>query len=107
MSDRYPHGNLRERLIEEAVIFLSDGGIEKLSLHALASKIGVSHAVPFRHFPTKHDQFYAIALSGVERLLTMTAHALKHRRLKRHHDDALNTAPDNARLLNMALVYVR
>lgn len=93
MNAPYHHGNLREALLTRAIETLSDKGVEHLSLRALARDLGVSHAAPLRHFPTKADLLNAIAVEGVESLVTAT-------------DKAQAAAPRPKRLRAMALAYV-
>jgi AcrR family transcriptional regulator len=65
---RYHHGNLREALLEQAMIALRDGGIDELSLRELARAVGVSHAAPRRHFPDRQALLEALAIEGFARL---------------------------------------
>lgn len=65
----YHHGNLREELLERAIAAIAEGGVASVSLRALARDIGVSHAAPIRHFPTRTDLLATIAREGVEALL--------------------------------------
>ena len=51
----YHHGNLRAALIDGAIKVIERDGVEGLSLRGLAKTLGVSHAAPTRHFPTKSD----------------------------------------------------
>lgn len=60
----YHHGNLRSKLIETAVDIVRDEGIESVTLRALAARIGVSHAAPYRHFSSKKALLAAIATEG-------------------------------------------
>lgn len=93
MSASYHHGNLREALLTRAIETLSDEGVEQLSLRALARDLGVSHAAPLRHFPTKADLLSALAVEGVASLVAAT-------------DRAQAEAPEPERLRAMALAYV-
>ena len=43
MADQYHHGNLKSKLLEEAVTLISQDGLENLSLRRLATQCGVSH----------------------------------------------------------------
>lgn len=72
MSDPYHHGNLRNGLIERAIQIMDEEGLEKLSLRRLARDLGVSHAAPLRHFPTKADLLSEIAQAGIERMMAAT-----------------------------------
>ncbi|MEM6626672.1 MAG: TetR/AcrR family transcriptional regulator [Pseudomonadota bacterium] len=65
----YHHGDLSRVLVERAVATIEDKGVEAVSLRALAREIGVSHAAPMRHFPTRSALLAAIAQHGVESLL--------------------------------------
>jgi AcrR family transcriptional regulator len=67
-SRRYHHGNLREALLEQAMVALRDGGTDELSLRELARAVGVSHAAPRRHFPDRQALLDALAIEGFARL---------------------------------------
>jgi AcrR family transcriptional regulator len=67
-SRPYHHGNLRQALLEQAMIALRDGGIDELSLRELARAVGVSHAAPRRHFPDRQALLDALAIEGFRRL---------------------------------------
>lgn len=64
----YHHGNLRQALIDAALAAIRDRGTEAISLRALARDLGVSHAAPSRHFPTRDALFAAIADQGYREL---------------------------------------
>jgi AcrR family transcriptional regulator len=64
----YHHGNLRQELLRAAEVALEARGVQQLSLRELSRELGVSHASPQRHFPTKQDLINALALVGFERL---------------------------------------
>ena len=65
---RYHHGNLRQALLEQAMVALRDGGVDELSLRELARAVGVSHAAPRRHFPDRQALLDALAIEGFARL---------------------------------------
>jgi AcrR family transcriptional regulator len=67
-SRPYHHGNLRQALLEQAMVALRDGGIDELSLRELARAVGVSHAAPRRHFPDRQALLDALAIEGFGRL---------------------------------------
>lgn len=71
----YHHGNLRQALIDAALATLRRDGIEAVSLRALARALGVSHAAPARHFPTRDALFAAIAEQGYAALTDRIAAA--------------------------------
>ncbi|MEM6782972.1 MAG: TetR/AcrR family transcriptional regulator [Bacteroidota bacterium] len=65
----YHHGDLRRALIDRAIEVVETEGVEAVSLRALARDIGVSHAAPIRHFPTRSALLAAIAKRGITTLL--------------------------------------
>lgn len=66
----YP-GDLRQDLLDAAVDDISSGGPSRVSLRAIARRVGVSHAAPKNHFTTKQALFTAVAVEG-HRLLDDT-----------------------------------
>jgi AcrR family transcriptional regulator len=74
-SRPYHHGNLREALLEQAMVALRDGGIDELSLRELARAVGVSHAAPRRHFTDRQALLEALAIEGFHRLGTALSEA--------------------------------
>ena len=74
-SRPYHHGNLRQALLLAAESALEARGVRELSLRELSRELGVSHASPQRHFPTKQDLIDALAIMGFERLSSVMAKA--------------------------------
>lgn len=66
----YHHGNLRQALMDAALINIAQQGSDKLSLRALARQVGVSQAAPYRHFEDKISLLSALASDGFNRLAT-------------------------------------
>ena len=64
----YHHGELRQLLMDLALVHIASKGTEKLSLRALAREANVSPTAPFRHFANKHALFAALATEGFLRL---------------------------------------
>ena len=64
----YHHGNLRQALMDEALMCIREQGADKLSLRALARQVGVSQAAPYRHFEDKVALLSALASDGFQRL---------------------------------------
>jgi AcrR family transcriptional regulator len=64
----YHHGNLRRALLDAALEIIAQKGLPALTLRAAASKAGVSHAAPKRHFPTVTDLYCGVAEDGYRRL---------------------------------------
>jgi len=91
----YHHGNLRQALLRAAEAALEARGIQHLSLRELSRELGVSHASPQRHFPSKQDLINALAITGFERLSAAVARAAEAR-----------GGDFNARLTKAASAYV-
>lgn len=64
----YHHGNLRTALLDAAERGLRERGADQLTLRDLAREIGVSHAAPRRHFPSRQALLDALAEAGFVRL---------------------------------------
>ena len=71
----YHHGNLREALIQRAADVIGEKGVEGVSLRSLARDLGVSHAAPSRHFPTKADLLAAVVRQGYKLITEATMQA--------------------------------
>ena len=61
---RYHHGDLRNALLASALEIVEQSGFDALTLRAVALRLGVSHAAPVYHFPTKADLVGALAEEG-------------------------------------------
>lgn len=77
----YHHGNLRQELLRAAEAALEARGVQALSLRELSRELGVSHASPQRHFPTKQHLLDALAIMGFERLDAIVSKAAEARGL--------------------------
>ncbi|MFC6198181.1 TetR/AcrR family transcriptional regulator [Ponticaulis profundi] len=74
MSDAkktYHHGDLAVALLKAAEVELSETGIEKFSLRAVAKRAGVSHGAPAHHFGDARGLLTALAADGYKRLLSV------------------------------------
>ncbi len=60
----YHHGNLRQALLEAALIILEKEGEAGLGLRDLARAVGVSAAAPYRHFDSRAALLEALAVTG-------------------------------------------
>lgn len=58
----------RDRLLDAAREVLAEGGLEGLTLRAIARRAGVSHGAPLRHFPTLAALLSAVGADGFRRL---------------------------------------
>lgn len=63
----YHHGDLRNALIDAALAMLEVEGADHLSLRAVASSVGVSHAAPAHHFGSLRGLRTALATVGFTR----------------------------------------
>ncbi len=66
---RYHHGDLRNALLQAAVAILEEGGLDALSLRAVAARAGVSHAAPAHHFPTLKALLAAVGAVAFDRFV--------------------------------------
>ncbi|GAA5316681.1 MAG: TetR/AcrR family transcriptional regulator [Candidatus Pelagadaptatus aseana] len=63
----YHHGDLRQQLLNEAVLLIREEGLAGLSMRKLAINAGVSRTAAYHHFKDKDDLLSAIAAEGFER----------------------------------------
>jgi AcrR family transcriptional regulator len=64
IKQSYHHGDLQQKLLDEATLMIEESGIEGLSLRKLALRVGVSRTAPYHHFKDKHELLCAIAENG-------------------------------------------
>jgi AcrR family transcriptional regulator len=74
-SGPYHHGNLRQALLDAALIEIEQFGPAALSLREVARRARVSHAAPTHHFGDKAGLFTAIATEGFRRIRDATSAA--------------------------------
>lgn len=67
-KDTYHHGDLRQKIIDEALSWIERENIVSLSLRGIARRLGVSHNAPYRHFPDKESLLVAISEVGFMQL---------------------------------------
>ena len=72
-GNTYHHGDLRRALVDAAMLEVERGGIEALSLSAIAKALGVSQPAPYRHFADRDALLTEVVTEG----FTMFAAALK------------------------------
>ncbi|MCY1033746.1 TetR/AcrR family transcriptional regulator [Corallococcus sp. BB11-1] len=60
----YHHGDLRQALVDAAVVLITEEGFGALSLREVARRAGVTHAAPYRHFADKEALLEAVAREG-------------------------------------------
>jgi AcrR family transcriptional regulator len=75
-SDRpYHHGELAPTLREAARAILEEEGLDALSLRSVARRAGVSHAAPYRHYPSREALLADVASDGLTQLRAELAQA--------------------------------
>jgi len=66
-KERYHHGDLRQQLVEAAIVMVRETGLERLSLRRLADQLGVSPAALYHHFRDKQALLCAMGEEGIRR----------------------------------------
>ena len=64
----YHHGDLRHALLKASIDLLREGGVEALSLRAVARAAGVSQTAPYRHFRDRRALVAGVAQEGFARM---------------------------------------
>ena len=64
----YHHGDLRAALIAASFDQLADGGLQRFSVAAVARRLGVSSAAPYRHFPDRDHLLGAVSAAAARDL---------------------------------------
>lgn len=64
----YHHGDLRNACLRSALELLEEGGLEAVTLRAVAERTGVSRSAPYRHFDTKRALLADAAAAGFRQL---------------------------------------
>ena len=68
----YHHGDLRRALLQEAARTIQLQGVERLTLRAVADRLGVSRTALYRHFADKSTLLAGVAAEGFRTLATVT-----------------------------------
>lgn len=72
----YHHGDLRAALIDASFDMLAECGLQRFSVAAVARRLGVSTAAPYRHFPDRDHLLSAVSAAAARDLRdAMTAAA--------------------------------
>ena len=64
----YHHGDLRAALIEASFESLAESGLQGFSVAAVARRLGVSSAAPYRHFPDRDHLLGAVSSAAARDL---------------------------------------
>lgn len=73
----YHHGDLRRALLEAAWRLVAQGGMAALTLREVAREVGVTHAAPYHHFPTRAALLDALAEQAFDGLSSAMAEAAR------------------------------
>ena len=65
---KYHHGDLRRAIMDAALQFIDESGVQNLSLREIARKIGVTTAAPYHHFKDRRALLIQIAIHGYGQL---------------------------------------
>jgi AcrR family transcriptional regulator len=60
----YHHGDLRDALVQAALVEVELGGPEAINISALAKKLGVSQPAPYRHFADREALLAAVTAAA-------------------------------------------
>jgi len=72
----YHHGDLRRALVDAAWTLVAEHGVSGLTLREVARKVGVTHAAPYHHFPTRTALLDALACEAFRALDAVNVAAL-------------------------------
>ena len=67
-NSNYHHGNLKDSLIQEALIVIEQDGISHITLRELTKRVGTSRSAIYRHYSSKDELVKAVILAGLEKL---------------------------------------
>lgn len=71
-KQKYHHGNLKTDAVIEAISLSKKKGLFSWSLRELSKHMGVSHAALYKHFDTKEEILYQVAIKGFEELIELS-----------------------------------
>ncbi len=74
----FHHGNLRNALIQEAKNLLDSGGVEAVTIRAVARQTGVSHAAPINHFKDRKQLLTELTVLFFQQLYAEISQNLKN-----------------------------
>ena len=64
----YHHGDLRAALVRASFDLLAEAGFQRFSVAAVARRLGVSSAAPYRHFPGRDHLLSAVSATAARDL---------------------------------------
>ncbi len=74
-ASTYHHGDLRQALVDAALVAIAEHGLEGLNRRDVARRLGVSPAAPYRHFADKDALVRAVAADIAARYAAVLAQA--------------------------------
>ena len=72
----YHHGDLRDALVQVALVEVEQAGPEAISLKALAKKLGVSQPAPYRHFADREALLEAVTAEAFRQFSAILREAI-------------------------------
>ena len=75
-ENTYHHGDLRDALIKAALREAEQGGVEAISIKALAKQLGVSQPAPYRHFADREALLAAVTAEAFRQLSALLREAM-------------------------------
>lgn len=66
-NSSYHHKNLKDSLIDTALLMVEEDGINSITLRELTKKLGVSRSAIYRHFDSKDDLIKAVIKTAFSR----------------------------------------
>jgi AcrR family transcriptional regulator len=97
VAGRYHHGDLANALLDATATVIADEGIARLSLRAVARRVGVSPSAAYHHFPDRAALLDALAVRELDALADLVERAIA--------TEPGLTATD--RIVKLACAYVR
>jgi len=73
----YHHGDLRRALLAAALALLDEGGVEAVTIRAVARRTGVTHAAPANHFRGREALLTALAAEIFAKLSALISKRLE------------------------------
>ena len=67
-TSNYHHGNLKDALIEEALLMVEQNGVENITLRELTKRLGASRSAIYRHYSSKDELIKAVIRAGFDKL---------------------------------------
>ncbi len=71
----YHHGDLKDALLVAALEELAQAGAVAVSIRALAKRLGISPAAPYRHYKDRAALMTAMVVRGFDRLRSLASEA--------------------------------